>query len=162
MTYLEVLQRCAIVFLFVIFPSTIVGAQSHDDGSSFKNCALMTKLPDGKFTYSMAEASIITSFASKTLGASLEVENAENVVSVVCAADSILPTDFDLKVLMTGRTMMRSQVNRKDGRLISVLEVVDGQIQVRTISGIFTNDELMDVQKSINTLQIKYQDYNEN
>jgi len=74
----------------------------------------------------------------------------------------VVPTEYDLKVIMTGRIMMRMDFDREGEELISSLEMIDGQIAVKNNSGMYTPDELNKIQNAVNILQTKYQDYNEN
>jgi len=133
-----------------------------DDSAQFSKCAFMIKLPDGKFTYEMADMDIIRAFGEKELGASLNVDNADNIISILCVVKSVIPTEYDLKVIMTGRIMMRMDFDREGEELISSLEIIDGQIAVKNNSGMYTPDELNKIQNAVNVLQTKYQDYNEN
>ena len=135
------------IFLLVACRVTL-GFAAVSEESQHEKCGVIANIKGEEIFIELASLRVSELTATNS-SFELPADAPQHVSAVQCGRNSIVPAGNDYKVLEGGFPFSIVAPNER----VLVMELVDGQVQVRALNGMFTSDEVPRIQAFANQVQ---------
>ena len=140
-----------IVVVCLLFFATVSVANEGDGVSPIlEKCGVIHKIEGKETVVALPSLHVIAATADSAFV--LPKDAPSHVSAIQCGRLSLVPAKNDFKVLQAGFLFI---LVAPDDR-IAVMELSNGQLQYRTIKGVFASDEIPQIQEFLNANQKRF------